>query len=139
MTAATWGCCPAPRRPGELLTRGDVCQVHTDRAAAERCGVLPGGVVAVERRERSARGPAGHRRRLPRAADAARVGGLPRGDARAVYYGVLRAGASGDRRPETPSRRKVAWMTKRKPHIPKDLAATAFEEARGAYWDRLEA
>ena len=25
MTAATWGCCPALRRPGELLTRGDVC------------------------------------------------------------------------------------------------------------------
>ena len=41
MTAATWGgCCPAPRRPGELLTRGDVCHVHADRAAAERCGVL---------------------------------------------------------------------------------------------------
>ena len=40
MTAATWGCCPAPRRPGELLTRGDVCHVHADRAAAARCGVL---------------------------------------------------------------------------------------------------
>ena len=25
MTAATWGCCPALRRPGELLTRSDVC------------------------------------------------------------------------------------------------------------------
>ena len=43
MTAATWGCCPARRRPGELLTRGDVCHVHPDRAAAERCGVLLGG------------------------------------------------------------------------------------------------
>ena len=40
MTAATWGCCPAPRRTDELLTRGDVCHVHADRAAAERCGVL---------------------------------------------------------------------------------------------------
>ena len=42
MTAA-WGCCPAPRHPGELLTRSDVCHVHADRAAAERCGVLLGG------------------------------------------------------------------------------------------------
>ena len=40
MTAATWGCCPAPRPPGELLTRGDVCHVHADRAAAARCGVF---------------------------------------------------------------------------------------------------
>ena len=31
-----WGCCPSPRRPGELLTRGDVSHVHADRAAAER-------------------------------------------------------------------------------------------------------
>ena len=30
MTAATWECCPAPPRPGELLTRGDVCHVHAD-------------------------------------------------------------------------------------------------------------
>ena len=37
---AAWGCRPSPRRPGELLTRGDVCHVHADRAAAERCGVL---------------------------------------------------------------------------------------------------
>ena len=42
MTAATWGCCPRRGRPGELLTRGDVCHVHADRAAAERCGVLLG-------------------------------------------------------------------------------------------------
>ena len=28
MTRATWGCCPAPRRRGELLTRGDVCHAH---------------------------------------------------------------------------------------------------------------
>ena len=42
MTAATWGCCPAPRHTDELLTRGDVCHVHADRAAAERCGVLLG-------------------------------------------------------------------------------------------------
>ena len=64
-------CCAALRRPGELLTRGDVCHVHADRGEAERCGVLlrgapelvrldevrsglPRGVVAVERRERPA-------------------------------------------------------------------------------------
>ena len=64
-------CCLATRGLGELLTRGDVCHVHADRAAAERCGVLLGGarpsgsgsmrsgprstargVVADERRER---------------------------------------------------------------------------------------
>ena len=28
----------APRRPGELVTRGDVCHLHRDRDAAERCG-----------------------------------------------------------------------------------------------------
>ena len=75
MTAATWGCCLATRGLGELLTRGDVCHVHADRAAAERCGVLLGGarpsgsgsmrsgprstargVVADERRERSLHG-----------------------------------------------------------------------------------
>ena len=32
MTAA-WGCCSAPRRPGDPLTRGDVCHVHPDRGA----------------------------------------------------------------------------------------------------------
>ena len=74
MTAA-WGSCPAARHPGELLTRSDVCHVHADRAAAERCGVLlggapelvrldkvparglPRGVVAVERNERPATSP----------------------------------------------------------------------------------
>ena len=75
MTAATWGCCLATRGLGELLTRGDVCHMHADRAAAERCGVLLGGarpsgsgsmrsgprstargVVADERRERSLHG-----------------------------------------------------------------------------------
>ena len=40
MTAASWDCCAARRRPGELLTRGDVCHVHADRGEAERCGVL---------------------------------------------------------------------------------------------------
>ena len=48
MTAA-WGCFPATRRPGELLTRSDVCHVHADRAAAERCGVLLGGAPELVR------------------------------------------------------------------------------------------
>ena len=34
----TWGVSTARRRPGDLLTRGDVCHVHGTRAAAERCG-----------------------------------------------------------------------------------------------------
>ena len=49
MTAATLGCCPALRRPGELLTRGDVCHVHADRAATEQCGVLLGGAPELVR------------------------------------------------------------------------------------------
>ena len=49
MTAATWGCCPARRRPGELLTRGDLCHVHAARAGAERCGVLLGGAPELVR------------------------------------------------------------------------------------------
>ena len=49
MTAAAWGCCPSPRRPGELLTRGDLCHVHADHAAAERCGVLLGGAPDLVR------------------------------------------------------------------------------------------
>ena len=49
MTAASWGCCAARRRPGELLTRGDVCHVHADRGEAERCGVLLGGAPELLR------------------------------------------------------------------------------------------
>ena len=44
MTAATWGCCAAPPRPGELLTRGDVGHVHADRGRTVRralFGVAP--------------------------------------------------------------------------------------------------
>ena len=61
----TWGVSTARRRPGELLTRSDVCHLHADRDGAERCGaaapgapdlvrlkqyserVLPGAVVPV--------------------------------------------------------------------------------------------
>ena len=33
-----WAVSATPCRPGELLTRGDVCHLHRDRDAAERCG-----------------------------------------------------------------------------------------------------
>ena len=46
---AAWGCCPEPRRLGELLTRGDICHVHADRAGAERCGVLLGDAPELVR------------------------------------------------------------------------------------------
>ena len=39
----SWGVSTARRRPGDLLTRGDVCHVHGTRAAAERCGAALGG------------------------------------------------------------------------------------------------
>ena len=45
----TWGVSTARRRPGELLTRGDVCHMHADRAAAERCGALIGGAPDLVR------------------------------------------------------------------------------------------
>ena len=46
---AAWGCCPEPRRLGELLTRGDICHVHADRSEAERCGVLLGDAPELVR------------------------------------------------------------------------------------------
>ena len=39
----TWGVSPSRRRPGDMLTRGDVCHVHADRTAAERCGAAVEG------------------------------------------------------------------------------------------------
>ena len=39
----TWAVSPVRRRPGDLLTRADVCHLHADRAAAERCGAGLGG------------------------------------------------------------------------------------------------
>ena len=33
-----WAVSASPRRPGELVTRGDVCHLHRARDAAERCG-----------------------------------------------------------------------------------------------------
>ena len=96
MTAATWGCCPAPRCPGELLTRGDVYHVHASRAEAERCGVLlggtpelvrledparglPCGVVAVKRRERTATSPGLEVRDVSRRGASPAVAGRVRG------------------------------------------------------------
>ena len=46
-----WGASPIHRTIGELLTASDVCHLHEDRAAAERCGVLLGGepdIVGLE-------------------------------------------------------------------------------------------
>ena len=40
-----WGAPSIHRTIGELLTAGDVCHLHEDRAAAERRGVLLGGEV----------------------------------------------------------------------------------------------
>ena len=48
MTAA-WAVSSTRRRPGELLTRGDVCHLYADRAAAERCGVRLGGAPELIR------------------------------------------------------------------------------------------
>ena len=48
----TWGVSTARRRPGDLLTRGDVCHVHADRVAAERCGAALGGAPDLVRLER---------------------------------------------------------------------------------------
>ena len=38
----TWAISRNPLRPGALVTAGDVCHLHPDRAAAERCGVFDG-------------------------------------------------------------------------------------------------
>ncbi len=38
LTGKLWGVSPSPRRVGELLTRNDVCHLHTDRSSAETCG-----------------------------------------------------------------------------------------------------
>ena len=43
LTGQLWAVSPSPRRPGELLTRSDVCHLHADRSSAEACGTLLGG------------------------------------------------------------------------------------------------
>ena len=38
-------------RPGDMVTRGDVCHLHADRADAEQCGALLGGTPDLLRLE----------------------------------------------------------------------------------------
>ena len=47
----TWGVSTARRRPGDLLTRGDVCHLHADRDGAERCGAARPGAPDLVRLE----------------------------------------------------------------------------------------
>ena len=48
----TWVVSTDRRRPGELLTRADVCHLHANRDGAERCGELIGGAPDLVRLER---------------------------------------------------------------------------------------
>ena len=47
----TWAISRNPLRPGALVTAGDVCHLHPDRAAVERCGALMGGAPDLVRLE----------------------------------------------------------------------------------------
>ena len=48
----TWAISRKLLRPGALVTAGDVCHLHPDRAAAERCGTLMGGEPDLVRLEK---------------------------------------------------------------------------------------
>ena len=48
----TWAISRKPLRPGALVTAGDVCHLHPDRAAAERCGAVMGGAPDLVRLEK---------------------------------------------------------------------------------------
>ena len=48
----TWSISRKPLRPGALVTAGDVCHLHPDRASAERCGALMGGDPDLVRLEK---------------------------------------------------------------------------------------
>ena len=48
----TWAISRKPLRPGALVTAGDVCHLHPDRAATERCGALMGGDPDLVRLEK---------------------------------------------------------------------------------------
>ena len=48
----TWAISRKPLRPGALVTASDVCHLHPDRAAAERCGALMGGDPDLVRLEK---------------------------------------------------------------------------------------
>ena len=47
-----WAISRKPLRPGALVTAGDVCHLHPDRASAERCGALMGGDPDLVRLEK---------------------------------------------------------------------------------------
>ena len=44
-----WAVSTERRRPGDHVTRADVCHLHADRAAAERCGAALGGAPELIR------------------------------------------------------------------------------------------
>lgn len=48
----TWAISRKPLRPGALVTAGDVCHLHPDRASTERCGALMGGDPDLVRLEK---------------------------------------------------------------------------------------
>ena len=48
----TWAISRNPLRPSALVTAGDVCHLHPDRAVAERCGALMGGAPDLVRLEK---------------------------------------------------------------------------------------
>lgn len=50
-TATWWAISPTRRRPGELLTRGDVCYLHENRREAELHGAQLGGTPDMVRLE----------------------------------------------------------------------------------------
>ena len=52
----TWAISRNPLRLGALVTAGDVCHLHPDRAAAERCGALMGGAPDLVRLRTTRRG-----------------------------------------------------------------------------------
>ena len=48
----TWAISPARRRPGDLLTRADVCHFHVSRDEAEQCGAEHVGTPDLVKLER---------------------------------------------------------------------------------------
>ena len=48
----TWAISPELCRPGDLLTRADVCHLHESRDEAERCGAEHDGCPELVRLER---------------------------------------------------------------------------------------
>ena len=53
VSAVTWAIAPELCRPGDLLTRAEVCHLHDSSDEAEQCGIEPGRapeLVKLERR-----------------------------------------------------------------------------------------